>query len=373
MGKSNTSFTRAVVGGGLFGCYAAIVLANKGHDVLLLEQESALLTRASFVNQARLHTGFHYPRSIITAKEALRNYERFRKRFPAAVRDFEQIYAISEYNSRTTGEDFSKFVKGLGSSYEEVDPEKWFFPGKVSRAFRVEEPSFDSAVLRQYIEAELTAHPKITVKLNTAVIGGTADTTGIQLIHGDKSCTEAEGVVLATYAGTNSLRRSINLSPLPLTFELAEVILGHVQPDLVNLGFTVMDGPFWSLMPFGHTDLVTLTSVGLTPLLKSELDAEFGCQSRRTGCTGLNLQSCTECPVRPVTAVQHQFQQMSMFLKNASSFEPDRSIFTVKTVLSSSEVDDSRPTLIHRESNVNLVTVLSGKVSTLFDLDSELT
>ena len=193
------------------------------------------------------------------------------------------------------------------------------------------------------------------------------------MIHEDKSCTEAEGVVLATYAGTNSLRRSISLSPLPLTFELAEVILGHVQPDLVNLGFTVMDGPFWSLMPFGHTDLVTLTSVGLTPLLKSELDAEFGCQSRRTGCTGLNLQSCTECPVRPATAVQHQFQQMSMFLKNASSFRPDRSIFTVKTVLSSSEVDDSRPTLIHKESKVNVVTVLSGKVSTLFDLDSELT
>jgi hypothetical protein len=63
---------------------------------------------------------------------------------------------------------------------------------------------------------------------------------------------------------------------------------------------------------------------------------------------------------------------MGAFLRQAKSFTPQKSLFTVKAVLSSTEVDDARPTLIYRESGVDVVSVLSGKVSTLFDLDEEL-
>ena len=91
-----------VVGGGLFGCYAATVLADRGNEVILIEQGSEFLGRASFVNQARLHTGLHYPRSIVTASETLASYRQFRSRFPTAIRDFTQIYAVAKHNSKTT-------------------------------------------------------------------------------------------------------------------------------------------------------------------------------------------------------------------------------------------------------------------------------
>ena len=60
-----------IVGGGIFGIYAALFLAEQ-HDqrVLLLEKETALLKKASVVNQARLHggAGFRLRRSGLAGR-----------------------------------------------------------------------------------------------------------------------------------------------------------------------------------------------------------------------------------------------------------------------------------------------------------------
>ena len=372
MTESHSSIDRVVIGGGLFGAYAALLLADQGHAVLLVEQGSDLMTRASFVNQARLHTGLHYPRSILTANEALKNYRKFRSRFPEAVRDFTQIYAVAEHNTKTTGADFSKFIGRIEQPVDEIDANQWFHPATVSRAFRVTEPSFDASVLRKIIASEIETRPNIKVMYNTAVIGGSSRADGmyVELNNGEK--IETGGVVIATYASTNSVRHALGLAPLALTFELAEVILGRVSPELHDIGFTVMDGPFWSLMPFGHTNQVTLTSVGLTPLRRSKGEAVFDCQQQREGCTPLRLADCSTCQVRPDSVAMHQYQQMDRFLKNSSAFTFTGSLLTVKAILTDTEVDDARPTLIRKETDSNTYTIFSGKISTLFDLEEEL-
>ena len=361
-----------VVGGGLFGCYAATVLADRGNEVILIEQGSGFLGRASFVNQARLHTGLHYPRSIVTASETLASYRQFRSRFPTAIRDFTQIYAVAKHNSKTTPSAFAAFAARLGVPTEEVDPHRWFHRGTIARAFRVEEPSFDATTLRALLTDEIRNRSEITVACGVKVIGGTAGPDRVQITLDSGEVLEASGVVLATYAGTNGMRTALDLEPFPLTFELAEVLTGRVSPDLADLGFTVMDGPFWSLMPFGHSPDVSLTSVGLTPLRRAKGEPRFSCQDERDGCNAMHLADCTSCPVRPPSAVTHQLQQLSLFLKNASSFSPTGSLLTVKAVLASTEVDDARPTLVHKEIDKNVYTVFSGKVSTLFALDREL-
>ena len=74
----------------------------------------------------------------------------------------------------------------------------------------------------------------------------------IHVDFADGSRATADGVVIAAYAGTNALRAAFQLPELPHSFELAEVILGQDGPELKDIGFTVMDRPFWSLMPFGN-------------------------------------------------------------------------------------------------------------------------
>ena len=55
-----------VVGAGLFGVTAALELSRKAR-VLLVDAAPDILTGASFINQNRIHAGFHYPRSFATA------------------------------------------------------------------------------------------------------------------------------------------------------------------------------------------------------------------------------------------------------------------------------------------------------------------
>ena len=81
-----------VLGGGFYGCTIAIFLARHyGFNVLLVEREAALMQRASYNNQARVHNGYHYPRSVLTALRSRVNAPRFAAEFGAAiVADFDQ-------------------------------------------------------------------------------------------------------------------------------------------------------------------------------------------------------------------------------------------------------------------------------------------
>lgn len=366
------TYDRVVVGGGLFGAYSSLVLGKMGHSVLLVEQGSELMARASLVNQARLHTGLHYPRSIVTARESLKYYAKFRERFPAAVFDFQQIYAISTHNSKTSSQDFRGFVDRLDLDFEVVEPDRYFNPGTVDLALKVEEPTFDAQILRLQILGEIEAEPNIELCLDTAVLGGNISKKGSFLVLSNGSTVETEGVVIATYAGINSIRQSMGLPGLPLSFELAEIVLGAVNPEMSGIGFTVMDGPFWSMMPFGNSGYVSLTSVGITPLRKNRNLPIFHCQSLRAGCTPLTLSDCNNCPVQPASGLTHQIQQMKLFLKDQDFFTPIKSLMTVKSTLNTTEVDDARPTLIQKEPDSKTWTVFSGKVSTLFDLEGVL-
>ena len=41
-----------IIGGGLFGAYSALYLADKGARILMIEKEKGLFRKASIVNQA---------------------------------------------------------------------------------------------------------------------------------------------------------------------------------------------------------------------------------------------------------------------------------------------------------------------------------
>ena len=62
------------------------------------------------------------------------------------------------------------------------------------------------------------------------------------------------------------------------------------------------------------------------------------------------------------------------YLKPEYGFEYKNSLFSMKPILMSSEIDDSRPTVVRVYStNPTCVGVLSGKINTVYDLDEVLT
>ena len=58
---------KIIIGAGLYGLYAAEYSSKKGEEVLVLEYDREPFSRATYINQARVHMGYHYPRSLTTA------------------------------------------------------------------------------------------------------------------------------------------------------------------------------------------------------------------------------------------------------------------------------------------------------------------
>ena len=57
-------------------------------------------------------------------------------------------------------------------------------------------------------------------------------------------------------------------------------------------------------------------------------------------------------------------------MKDEFGFEYATSLFSMKPILKASEIDDSRPTVIKQySSNPTFISVLSGKINTVYDLD----
>jgi hypothetical protein len=59
------------------------------------------------------------------------------------------------------------------------------------------------------------------------------------------------------------------------------------------------------------------------------------------------------------------------YLNEDITIEYVESLFSIKPILQESEIDDSRPTVIKEFSNTpKFISVLSGKINTVYDLDT---
>ena len=65
------SYDKIIIGAGLYGLYSALFCAKQNDKVIVLEADDAPFKRATYINQARVHMGYHYPRSISTRSEEL--------------------------------------------------------------------------------------------------------------------------------------------------------------------------------------------------------------------------------------------------------------------------------------------------------------
>jgi len=71
------TYDKIILGAGLYGLYAAQKCGAAGQRVLVLERDPAPFMRATYINQARVHMGYHYPRSYSTAIKSAHYFERF--------------------------------------------------------------------------------------------------------------------------------------------------------------------------------------------------------------------------------------------------------------------------------------------------------
>ena len=159
------TYDKIILGAGLYGLYAAHKCGQKGQRVLVLERDPAPFMRATYINQARVHQGYHYPRSYSTAIKSAKYFDRFCEDYGfCLLTGFDQVYATSAHFSWTTGPEFQKFCDAAHIRCDGVDPNRYFQPGRCDGAFLTREYTYDAQILKKHFLEELAKLPNVEVR-----------------------------------------------------------------------------------------------------------------------------------------------------------------------------------------------------------------
>lgn len=370
-------FDKIILGAGLYGLYSALLCGKHGQKVLVLEHDPEPFMRATYINQARVHMGYHYPRSYSTAIKSANYFERFNSDYKFCIHSkFEQIYATSEDFSWTDAGQFRAFCKAANIQCYDLSPERYFKPGMCDGAFSTQEYTYDAQILKSYFLEEIKKYPQVILKFSSRINSIKKEKDYYEIFLENKESYSSDFILNATYASVNQIINHLGFEEFKIKYELCEIIICEVNDSLKHVGgLTVMDGPFFSIMPFGKTGYYSLTSVTFTPHKTSyDLFPVFSCQQQSGGdCSPKQLGNCNSCPAKPETAWEYMSNLAKKYLREEYKFHYKYSLFSMKPILKVSEIDDSRPTVIKTFSeNPTFISVLSGKINTVYDLDEVL-
>lgn len=352
-----------IVGGGFFGLRIAIFARERlgAERVVVLERENEPMSRASYVNQARVHTGYHYPRSVLTAYRSQVSALPFQQEFAAAiVKDFRHYYAIAARSSKVSARSFEIFSERIGAPLSPAPDNirRLLDDSLVEGVWEASEWAFDSHKLRELVMAR-AEHLAIQVVMGVDVVRVSEGATGLVAISASGQAWRAPRIISAVYSHINELHERSGLELIPVQQEVTEMLLLRLPPVLSGTAFTVMDGPFFSLMPFPSRALHSLSHVRYTPLRRWRENAAGSVRAipRRSELD------------RFASAREPILLDVGRYLPAIRDVEVVDSLREVKTVLLSSDHTDSRPILVRESSRLPGYTyVLGGKIDNIGDV-----
>ncbi|MBK8564229.1 MAG: FAD-binding oxidoreductase [Saprospiraceae bacterium] len=374
--KQRQTYDFLIIGGGIFGCYAALYLAGKGAKVLLIEKEREMFKKASIVNQARLHSGYHYPRSVATALMSDDNKARFTEEHrPFILFDFEKYYAIDRYGSLTDAAQFERFCEFIGIRCDRVEGHPLFNYDRLEALYLTTEYTFDPVLIGRFYEEKIADQKLVEVRRYTKPtkaeqVAGMWQVTLQDLENESVESIEAKTVINATYAQSNSLNRLFGMPDIDLMHEISEMAF-TTSPQLKNIGLTVMDGQFGSLMPYGLSGLLSLSSVAYTHHKVSYDNLpNFDCQAGNPKCRPDFTEDCNNCPVRPPSNYRKMLGQMRQYFSDRVEIDYHYSLFTIKSKLKANFIDDGRPTEIScMNRSPDFYCIFAGKINSIYEIE----
>ncbi len=346
-----------VIGAGLFGIYASIDLNKKGYKVLLVDKAKFPYKKASIVNQARVHRGYHYPRSVTTALASNDFSERFIKDHENLInKEFSHFYGIDKFGSLTNANEFIRFANFLGLDYEEIKITEPFSNRRLEALFKVQEFSFDPFLLREFY-LNILFEKKIETRYSTFIKSAEKgeESWKLNLINHDKKeiFVECANIINATYSSINEINQIFKFKKIEVITQLSEILFIYCE-DFFSKGLTVMDGPYISIMPYGFSGIHSLTSVVYTH------HNNFS-----------NFRKKNNNLFIPKSNKEKLLKQLRNYFLNDFKIINHGSLFTYKTKLKSSHIDDSRPTNIYKLSEKpGYFQLFSGKISSIYEFEN---
>jgi len=361
---SNEGKRATVVGAGIFGCSMAITLSYLGYEVVLVERLPKILYSTTRNNTNRVHLGFHYPRDFATANMCKENFKHFVNFCPEAiVRDFPNAYCIATEGSQTLADDYLEFCKSLNLPYEMIDFDTYHTEiRQCDLGLISDEVVVDIDILRNVILEILQKRENIRILCNTEVIKIEKKASEYELTSIQKTIWRSDIVVNCSYANSNHLTQQLGHDIVKQQFEYT--IVPIVELDLPRQGITVMDGPFFGLLPYsqqpGKYTLYHVEHSVIATEVRELLNPDW---------------------LQRETAPYSKIDQEALFkrLKMAcSEFVPALAQAKLlgflngpRMVLANHDDDDARPSILHNYGD-GYFTVFSGKLDHFFSMSESI-
>lgn len=350
-----------IIGGGFYGCMIALYLKQFFEKVLIIEKEDRLLTQASYNNQARVHNGYHYPRSFLTALRSHKNFKKFQKDFGKSIcKDYKLIYAIAANTSKTTSLQFLKFVENIGSYIKVAsqDTKALFNPHLVEEVFEVDEYIFDAVTLAKTL-GQLLDEAGVQILYESEVYKVEKyKEEKLSIVLGNGTTVHTKYALNCAYSQINQILKNSNLPTLPLKHELIEMPIIDVPLQFKKFGVTIMDGPFFGFLPFPDKNLHTFYHVRYTPRLIWSDDEHK---------TQINKDR-----IRSTSNYLYMIKDAQRYIPSLEQASYKESLFEVRTVLFQTEYSDARPILLKKNYGLkNFHVILGGKLDNVYDVLQE--
>jgi hypothetical protein len=230
-----------VIGAGFYGCHVANELLRDGHDVEVHEIKDEVFGGASGSIPARVHQGFHYPRSKKTRDACQSHAKEFEAQYSDFIRSIgTNIYAIAADRSLV---DFDQYVDTLTGEveFEVIDNVEKYGLKNVEGAVLTKEKHIITDDVKEYFSQALDGRIKFGIKPEAI------DDPGFDV------------TIDATFCAYDNYRID----------RYEPCFVGLLKGD-VTKAVTIMDGPFASVYPWNpERGLCSISSARYTPFSKS--------------------------------------------------------------------------------------------------------
>ena len=246
-----------IIGGGVHGLSCALNLAKRGVDVTVVEKLDDILKGTSSATHNRAHLGYHYPRSLATAKECLLGYNYFKEHFAECLHYTDSFYYLIEREgSKVTSSDYASFCHEAGLDYDLTWPSRNVLDyTHIEASFLVPEPCFNLPLFREKYKSIMKEYDVLFIGDFDLYSAVKTDETSYKLVDkmGKSITVPANVVINATYASTNNIQRIFSADEPAKKYLLQTTEVAVVECDDKIPALTVIDGPFITILPYvGH-------------------------------------------------------------------------------------------------------------------------
>jgi glycine/D-amino acid oxidase-like deaminating enzyme len=341
----NFYFDTVVLGAGLYGCKVALELRALGLSVVLIDP-NPIMSQATTVNQNRIHQGFHYPRSVATARTAAKNYTRFLIDHAAAVAgNARHLYCIA-VGSKVGPEQYEKVMAEVGAPMTRVETPTYFVPGMIAQAYETHEKSFNIHKLRALLNYQLKVARVEIIRATASLMEGQDTSDGI-VVEIPNALIKCRYLFNCTYANLDTI--------IPIRTKLVkehvEVPLFRIPSQIGGEDLTIMDGPYFSIMdypPEPGVSAVTHVHLGRHHVWHPpEEEPEWDRKSRW----------------------EDMIDDIAEYIPHMRNARYLSSMLTTRVLLAETADDDGRPVLMeYAEVSPRIVSILGSKFNSIYEV-----